>query len=78
MENARDKSVKCPFYNGTVPRELKIRCEGVSEGCVTHLAFSSRAAYDAHMRGCCCRRYGDCGLFWALKEKYEEEYGEEA
>ena len=72
MEHARDKTVRCPFYLGTVPKERKIRCEGVSEVCSTHLAFSTHADYDTYMKRHCCRRYQDCGLFWALKEKYNE------
>ena len=63
----------CPFYKGTVPRELKIRCEGVSEVCTTHLAFSSRNGYSEHMTSFCCRRYWDCRLFWLLKERCEDE-----
>ena len=70
--NYRDADVRCPFYLRTVPKERKIKCEGVAEGCSTHLAFSSRLEYEAHLERCCCQRYGNCWLFWALKEKHSE------
>lgn len=72
MANGIDKSVRCPFYRSTSPKDKKIRCEGVSEVCTTHLAFSTHADYDAYMKTRCCRRYQDCGLFWALKDKYDQ------
>lgn len=72
MANSIDKSVRCPFYRSAVPKDKKIRCEGVSEVCNTHLAFSTRFDYDTHLRQYCCSRYWDCGLFWALKEKYPD------
>ena len=72
MEHTRDKAVRCPFYLGTSPKERKIRCEGVSEVCSTHLAFSTYNEYDDYMKKCCCERYGQCRLFWTLKEKYDE------
>lgn len=71
----KSADVRCPFYRRASRGERKIKCEGVAEGCSTHLAFSSRADFDAHMEKCCCRRYQDCGLFWALKEKYDEGDG---
>ena len=73
MANGIDKAVRCPFYRSTSPKEAKIRCEGAVEGSTTHLVFSSRQDYKAYMERCCCRRYGDCRLFWLLKEKWDEE-----
>lgn len=73
MANGVDKAVLCPFYRSTSPKEMKIRCEGVSEVCTTHLAFSSRADYKCYMDRHCCKRYWDCRIYWMLRGKYEDE-----
>ena len=72
-EHAKDKYVLCPFYLGTIPKEKKIRCEGICEGCVTHLAFSSCHEYVDHMESYCCGRYRECRLFQTLVKKYPEK-----
>ncbi|MBE6693395.1 MAG: hypothetical protein E7589_01335 [Ruminococcaceae bacterium] len=70
MSNYIDADVRCPFYKKALPKEKKLKCEGVCEKCSTHLVFSSRAELERFTRTYCCARYWDCGLFWALKEKY--------
>lgn len=73
MANGIDQQVLCPFYRSTVPKDKKIRCEGISEVCTTHLAFSTRKNYENHLHGCCCKRYRDCLLFRVLWQKYENQ-----
>ena len=71
MANGIDQQVLCPFYRSTVPKEKKIRCEGISKGSVTHLAFSSRREYEGYLHECCCKHYRECLLFRVLWQKYE-------
>lgn len=62
---------KCPYFLGS--KKTKITCEGIAEGCVTSLEFSTEDKKKLHRKIFCNNKYQNCEICRMLDEKNEEE-----
>ena len=68
-----DKNVICPCYKGG--GSLKVRCEGVVDGCSTHLVFSTGKQKKEHMEYRCKSMWGylKCHVYKAVAKRWGAE-----
>ena len=73
MSDYRDKYVKCPFYVSQDAR--KVHCNGFSDDCYIHVAFSSAENKEAFVERRCNSLFGylKCPLYPMLAKRFEEE-----
>ena len=65
-----DVDVKCPFFKGS--DDKRISCEGVVNGSIIIVAFSSKNKRNIQKNTFCDHKYENCELYCAIKEKYDE------
>lgn len=65
-----DVYAKCPFFKGS--DDKRIACEGIADGCIITMGFSSRRKRDIQKRTFCDHKYENCELYNVIKEKYDE------
>ena len=70
MKHQINKSAVCPYYRHEAPQV--IYCDGVQEGSVIHLAFSSRSEAALYKRKYCRRNYKSCRISKLLEEAENE------
>ena len=65
-----EAEVRCPYFRMHSP--MVIGCEGIIDGSVLMLQFSSGKGRDRHEEIFCRARYENCELFPAISRQYEE------
>ncbi len=72
-----DAYAKCPFYQYSDSKQLRIVCEGYTSqaSVTTRFRYSSRQA--KYLRRYCCDNYKQCRLYKAIEAKYEERPNDE-
>lgn len=65
-----NKCSACPYFKGGSRREIK--CEGITDGCITCLQFTFGEERNRHRSIFCNARYQNCEIYRMLTEKYEE------
>lgn len=68
--NYDDVEALCPYYKGSNAKQIS--CEGITEGSITILSFSSKEKRNKQRRIFCNQRYENCEVFRMLEEKYED------
>lgn len=65
-----DVNAKCPYFLSSAKR--RITCEGITDGCITHLEFQNTDMRNQHRRLFCNSKYKNCEVHRMLEDKYEE------
>ena len=68
--NFGDQDAICPFFKRST--EKRISCEGITDGCLTHIEFNSRNKKKMHRKIFCDRKYENCEVYRMLEDKYNE------
>lgn len=65
-----DQEALCPFFHRSTDKD--ITCEGITDGCITKIAFNSRKKKKMHSDIFCNKKYENCEVYRMLEKKYED------
>jgi len=63
--------IRCPFFRMHSP--VAIGCEGITDGSILLLQFTTGKGRDVHEDIFCRCRYENCELYPAISRQYEED-----